>query len=101
MPCSGIAWSRWSAAPRLLDYERARSFWLSGLRGEVYCHGRARAAPRPVRQVLNLLGGSLEESFNAAVAGVAHPPGDTVLRGRPLAGGAEADALHLPGDQHR
>jgi hypothetical protein len=43
----------------------------------------------------------LEDRFNAAVAEVGHLPGDTGLPGHSLAGGAEVDALHLPGDQHR
>ena len=82
------------------DQERIESFWLFGLHGNVGHKGELRAAPRPVQQVADVVGWSLEGCLDAAVGKVTHPPAHAMLQGHPPAGGAEVDALDLTGDQH-
>jgi len=82
------------------DQERIESFWLFGLHGNVGHDGELRAAPRPVQQVADVVGWSLEGCFDAAVGKVTHPSAHAMLQGHPPASGAEVDALDLTGDQH-
>ena len=89
------------AALRLVpDHEGVESFWLLGLYGNIGHDGQARAAPRPVQQVLNVVGWSLESCLDPAVGKITHPSVHAMLQGHPPAGGAEVDPLDLTGDQH-
>ena len=82
------------------DQERIESFWLFGLHGNVG-HDVAvqRGAGRPVQQVADVIGWSLEGCLDAAVGKVTYPSAHAMLQGHPPAGGAEVDALDLTGDQ--
>lgn len=82
------------------DQERIESFWLFGLHGNVGHDGELRAAPRPVQQVADVIGWSLEGGLDATVGKVTHPSAHAMLQGHPPAGGAEVDTLDLTGDQH-
>ena len=82
------------------DQERIESFWLLGLHGNVGHHGELRAAPRPVQQLADVIGWSLEGCLDAAAGKVTHPSAHAMLQGHPPAGGAEVDALDLTGDKH-
>jgi hypothetical protein len=80
--------------------ECADSLWILGLHSDVCHDGQVRTAACPVQEAVHAPGRPFEDGPGPAVGKVAYPPAHTVVKGHPLAGAAEVDALNLAGDQH-
>ncbi len=99
-PARGTARTQCIPVRLIPDQEGIESFWPLGPHRDAGHDSQLRAAPRPVKQLADVIGWSLEGGLDAAVGKVPHPSAYAMLQGHPPAGGAEVDALDLTGDHH-
>jgi hypothetical protein len=84
----------------LPDVERAESLGRLGLHRDTRDHSQARPAPRPVNQVLHVVGRPFEDRLDPAIGQIPYPPTDTPFNGQPPARVPEVHPLDPPRDQH-